>query len=75
MSACRRGSEPHQGREGDGSRDDDTGASPRNTHRQLAWRMTKARCRREQPGMTQAVDSTANIRGRSDSGRLRPMLA
>ncbi len=35
--------------------------------------MTPARAGPSTPGSTQAVDSVANIRGLSRSGRLRPM--
>jgi hypothetical protein len=53
-----------------------TGSRPRNTQRQPNRRATSAlTAGPASPGATHAVDSTAIIRARSSSGRLRPMVA
>ena len=50
------------------------GTRPRKTHRQPNRCATAALAAGPaRPGATHAVDSTAIIRGRSRSGRLRPM--
>ena len=51
-----------------------SGSSPRKTKRQWnAWATTAATVGPMIPGTTQAVDIVANIRGRSSSGRARPI--
>ena len=53
-----------------------TGSRPRNTHRQpKACATSAATTGPASPGRTQAVDSTAIIRARSEPGRHRPIAA
>jgi len=52
-----------------------SGSSPRNTTLQPKWLATRAlSAGPAMPGTTHAVDVTASSRGRSSSGKQRPML-